>query len=114
MHDTNDPAIWIHPTNPQESLVIGTDKDTDGGLYVFNLQGKIIKKSEPSRDHNNVDIAYGLQIDGVVTDITATERETNKIRIFSLPDLKPLDNGGIPVFEGGEINGNCNLYTSIR
>lgn len=101
LHDTDDPAIWIHPTNPQESLVVGTDKDTDGGLYVFNLQGKIITKSETIKRPNNVDIAYGLQIDGVVTDIAVTtERETNKIRIFSLPDLKPLDNGGIPVFEG--------------
>lgn len=101
LHDTDDPAIWIHPTNPKESLVIGTDKDTDGGLYVFNLQGKIIKKSETIKRPNNVDIAYGLKIDGVLTDIAVTtERETNKIRIFSLPDLKPLDNGGIPVFEG--------------
>lgn len=101
LHDTDDPAIWIHPTNPQESLVIGTDKDTDGGLYVFNLQGKIIKKSETIKRPNNVDIAYGLKIDGVLTDIAVTtERETNKIRIFSLPDLKPLDNSGIPVFEG--------------
>ena len=80
LHDTDDPAIWIHPTNPQESLVIGTDKDTDGGLYVFNLQGKIIKKSETIKRPNNVDIAYGLQIDGVLTDIAVTtERETNKI-----------------------------------
>ena len=52
LHDTDDPAIWIHPTNPQESLVIGTDKDTDGGLYVFNLQGKIIKKSDLKSDFN--------------------------------------------------------------
>ena len=29
-----------------------------------------------------------------------TERETNKIRIFSLPDLTPIDGGGIAVFEG--------------
>jgi 3-phytase len=101
LHDTDDPAIWIHPTDPQQSLVIGTDKDTDGGLYVFNLQGKIIKKSETIKRPNNVDIAYGLTIDGVATDVAVTtERETNKIRIFSLPDLKPLDNGGFPVFEG--------------
>ncbi|OOV25557.1 3-phytase [Flavobacterium sp. LM5] len=101
LHDTDDPAIWIHPTDPKQSLVIGTDKDTDGGLYVFNLQGKIIKKSETIKRPNNVDIAYGLTIDGVATDVAVTtERETNKIRIFSLPDLKPLDNGGIPVFEG--------------
>lgn len=101
LHDTDDPAIWIHPNDPKQSLIIGTDKDTDGGLYVFNLQGKIIKKTGTIQRPNNVDIAYGLLINGVATDIAVTtERETNKIRIFSLPELKPIDNGGIPVFEG--------------
>lgn len=100
-HDTDDPAIWIHPTDPAKSLVIGTDKDSDGGLYAYNLEGKIITKSESLKRPNNVDIAYGLNIGGIKTDIAVTtERETNKIRIFSLPDLKPIDNGGIPVFEG--------------
>lgn len=32
-----------------------------------------------------------------------TERESNKIRIFSLPDLKAIDNGGIAVFDGEEL-----------
>jgi 3-phytase len=100
-HDTDDPAIWIHPTNATKSIVIGTDKDTDGGLYAFDLNGKIIGKSEVLKRPNNVDIAYGLVINGKKMDIAVTtERENNKIRIFSLPDLKPLDNGGIPVFEG--------------
>ena len=73
LHDTDDPAIWIHPTNPQESLVIGTDKDTDGGLYVFNLQGKIIKKSETIKRPNNVDIAYAnsknISVKNVLNDL---------------------------------------------
>ena len=100
-HDTDDPAIWIHPTDATKSIVIGTDKDTDGGLYAFDLNGKIIGKSEVLKRPNNVDIAYGLVINGKKMDIAVTtERENNKIRIFSLPDLKPLDNGGIPVFEG--------------
>lgn len=100
-HDTDDPAIWIHPTDPSKSIIIGTDKDTDGGLYAFDLNGKIIKKSISLKRPNNVDIAYGLIIDGVKVDIAVTtERESNTIRIFSLPDLNPIDNGGIPVFEG--------------
>ena len=40
-HDTDDPAIWIHPVDPSQSLIIGTDKDPDGALYVFDLNGKI-------------------------------------------------------------------------
>lgn len=100
-HDTDDPAIWINPTDATKSIIIGTDKDTDGGLYAFDLNGKIIAKSEVLKRPNNVDIAYGLLIDGKKVDIAVTtERENNRIRIFSLPDLKPIDNGGIAVFEG--------------
>ena len=40
-HDTDDPSIWIHPTDASKSIIVGTDKDTDGGLYAFDLNGKI-------------------------------------------------------------------------
>ena len=33
--DTDDPAIWVNPNDPAQSLVIGTDKDSSGGLYVY-------------------------------------------------------------------------------
>lgn len=100
-HDTDDPAIWINPAEASKSLVIGTDKDTDGGLYLYDLQGNIVKKSISLKRPNNVDIAYGLMVNGKKTDIAVTtERETNRIRIFSLPNLEPIDNGGIEVFAG--------------
>lgn len=105
-HDTDDPAIWINRANPAESLIIGTDKDTDGGLYVYDLLGNIDQQCSVKglKRPNNVDIAYGLIIAGKPVDIAvATERERNVIRIFSLPDMKPLDNGGIPVFEGDSL-----------
>lgn len=100
-HDTDDPSIWIHPADVSKSIIVGTDKDSDGGLYAFDLQGKILKKSIPLQRPNNVDIAYGLVINGKKVDVAVTtERENNKIRVFSLPDLEPIDNGGIAVFEG--------------
>lgn len=103
-HDTDDPSIWIHTTDASKSIIIGTDKDTDGGLYAFDLNGKILKKSIPLKRPNNVDIAYGLVIDGKKVDVAVTtERESNTIRIFSLPDLNPIDNGGIEVFEGESL-----------
>lgn len=101
--DTDDPAIWINPQNPAQSLVIGTDKDTNGGLYVFDLKGKIIKNKtiKGLKRPDNVDIAYGLLLGGKKTDIAVTtERYTHKLRIFSLPEMKPVDKGGIPVFVG--------------
>lgn len=100
-HDTDDPAIWINRADTLKSLVIGTDKDSDGALYAFGLDGKIVGQSEPLKRPNNVDIAYNLPLSGQLTDIAvATERETKKIRIFRLPGLEPIDNGGISVFEG--------------
>nr|WP_294925605.1 phytase [uncultured Flavobacterium sp.] len=113
-HDTDDPSIWIDPTDASKSIIVGTDKDTDGGLYAFDLKGKILKKSIPLKRPNNVDIAYGLIIDGKKVDIAVTtERESNKIRVFSLPDLNPIDNGGISVFEGEEMRDpmGVSLYT---
>ena len=113
-HDTDDPAIWIHPKDASKSIIIGTDKDTDGALYAYDLDGKIIKKSIVLKRPNNVDIAYGILINGKKTDIAVTtERETNKLRIFSLPDLTPIDNGGIDVFTGEVLRDpmGISLYT---
>ncbi len=100
-NDTDDPAIWIHPTDASKSLIVGTDKEVGGGLYVYDLDGKIVNKYIDMQRPNNVDVAYGLNINGVKIDIAVTtERKANTIRVFSLPDLKPIDNGGIPIFEG--------------
>ncbi|WP_207420104.1 phytase [Desertivirga brevis] len=99
--DTDDPAIWVNSKKPGESLVIGTDKNENGGLYVFDLKGKIVpeKTVKGLKRPNNVDIAYGLKLGNRKVDIAvATERMTHNLRIFSLPDMQPVDNGGIPVF----------------
>lgn len=101
--DTDDPAIWINRVDPANSLVIGTDKDAKGGLYVFDLNGKIIhdKTVEGLQRPDNVDIEYGLMVGGYARDIAVvTERMTHKLRIYSLPGMEPLDNGGIEMFEG--------------
>lgn len=105
-NDTDDPAIWINPDDPAKSLIIGTDKDTDGALYVFDLDGKIIEEKTVRnlKRPNNVDVEYGLILNKQPVDIAVvTERETNKIRIYSLPDMKEIDNGGIKVFAGEEF-----------
>lgn len=108
LHDTDDPAIWLHPTDPSKSLILGTDKNEDGGLFVFDLNGKIdtARSIKDLKRPNNVDIEYGLMLNGKPTDIAVvTERFTFKIRIYSLPDMKPIDNGGIPIFEGEKGEG---------
>lgn len=103
IHDTDDPAIWVNPANPANSLIIGSDKDADGALYVFNLQGKSID-SLIVRDiqrPNNVDIGYGLSLGDRTVDFAVTgERMTSKLRFFSLPDMKEIQANGIEIYQG--------------
>ncbi len=102
-YDTDDPAIWINPSDPAQSLILGTDKDENGALYVYDLKGKIIqdKVVKGLKRPNNVDVAYGLALNGKATDIAVvTERFTHQLRIYALPDMQAIDNGGLAVFEG--------------
>jgi len=102
-HDSDDPAIWIDRSNPARSLVLGTDKDADGALYVFGLDGKIrhdLVVRGLARP-NNVDVAYDVMLGGRKIDVAiVSERFANRLRVYSLPDMRPVDGGGIPVFEG--------------
>lgn len=104
-HDSDDPAIWIHPGDSSQGLIIGTDKDKDGALYVFDLNGNIIEEKTVRnlQRPNNVDVEYGLMLDGKAVDIAVTtERLTNEIRVFKVPEMQAIDNGGIEVFKGEE------------
>jgi 3-phytase len=118
-YDTDDPAIWYNEEDPSASLIIGTDQGDDntlGGLYVFNLHGQIDReKSITNLERpNNVDIAYDFIYQGDTIDIAVcTERFRNAIRVFRLPELTPIDAGGIKVFEGDSLNAPMGiaLYT---
>jgi 3-phytase len=121
LHDTDDPAIWINPADPSQSLILGTDKGGDteeGGLYVFRLDGTIDRERSifPLNRPNNVDIAYGLQLGDAKVDIAVvTVRRENKIRVYRLPDMLAIDNGGISVFEGDSLRDpmGISLYTDL-
>jgi 3-phytase len=109
-HDTDDPAIWINRVDPAKSLVIGTDKDTAGGLYAFDLAGKIVRQTPTLKRPNNVDILTGMMLGGKPVDIAVTtEREEQRLRVFSLPDLAPLDKGDLVVFDGDRTRGPMGL-----
>jgi 3-phytase len=99
--DSDDPAIWLHPDDLSQSLILGTDKV--GSIFVFDLDGKIIpEKTVTGMGRiNNIDVAYGVALGGDTIDIAvATDRNANLIRAFRLPDMTPIDKGGIEAFEG--------------
>ena len=106
--DPDDPAVWISPTNPAESLIVGTDKGTDeadpprsdGGIAAFATTGALVKRIPLARP-NNVDVEYGLAVGGASTDIAVTcERDRQMIRVYRLPSLEPIDGGGLAAFAG--------------
>jgi 3-phytase len=108
--DPDDPAIWIHPTNPSQSLVIATNKTAvpSGALVVYDLEGKIVQTIVGLDRPNNVDIRQSVLADegGTMMDIAAvTERYRSSVRLYrieassrKLSELPPL--GGFKVFEG--------------
>lgn len=92
--DADDPAIWVHPTHPERSLVFGTDKikAPNGGLVTFSLDGKAIDRISNLDRPNNVDVEYGLKMkDGNWDIVVVTERLQHRLRIFRmLPDTRKL------------------------
>lgn len=58
----DDAAIWIHPTDPSKSTIIGTDKSRDGhGLVVYDLSGRQLFYYPDGR-MNNVDVRYNFPL----------------------------------------------------
>lgn len=117
LEDSDDPAIWIDTSDPARSLALGTDKhDTNGGVYVFGLDGRIDRARTVTglQRMNNVDVAYGLALGGQRVDVAvATERGRQALRVFSLPDMRSVDAGGIVVFDGDTVRAPMGiaLYT---
>jgi 3-phytase len=103
-HDSEDVAFWIDPRDPSNSLILGTDKhETEGALFVYDISGHIIPEKTVTGvlRPNNVDVEYGFVFDGKPIDIAVmTERGANRLRVFRLPEMTPIDAGGIEVFAG--------------
>ncbi|MDZ7304357.1 MAG: phytase [candidate division KSB1 bacterium] len=112
--DADDPAIWVHPADPSKSLIIGTDKGKNGGLYVWNLQGQQLQYL-PLPEANNVDVRYGMFVGGEQIDIAVTnsvvgrELKVYKIDAISLTLTDITTAGGIKTPELKTPYGLC-LY----
>ncbi len=88
----DDPAIWVNAGDPEQSLIIGTNKKA--GLYLYNLSGEEIS-FYPVGNVNNVDVRYGFRLaDGKQVDIAgASNRSDNSIILMAIdPVSKSLYN----------------------
>ena len=78
-------AIWIHPKDPKQSLIIGNDKSVMGGLFAYDLQGHLITRSEYINEATGVSVRYGIQLStGTVDIVGCAVRGTNEIKVFSI------------------------------
>lgn len=80
----DDPAIWIDLANPENSLILGTNKKS--GLAVYNLDGKEVQFLARGR-LNNVDLRSNVLFnDGNKTIAVATNRDNKSLDIFTISD----------------------------
>ena len=101
----DDPAIWIHPTDPSLSLIIGANKSSSsGGLHVYSLDGAQLQFVSGGR-HNNVDVRYGFVLGGESVDlVSVSERDADNIDVYK---VDPVQRTLIKV---GSINTGIGVY----
>jgi 3-phytase len=104
-NDPDDPAVWVHPTDPSRSLILGTMKVAApaGAVVAFGMDGQIRQVISGIDRPNNIDVEYGLQLGGKRFDIAVvTERLARQLRIFRIEptDGRLVDIGAVPVLQG--------------
>ena len=111
--DTDDPAFWINPQDASKSLILGTDKETNGGIYVYDLKGKIVNKVLGIQRPNNIDVEYGLEVGGKKMD---RKKEIGEIKISKVEDenfsIAEVKSGGSEIFS--KFNGKSKLLVMTK
>jgi len=84
MGDMDDPAIWVHPMDASQSIVVGALKE--GGLEVYDLEGNVLQSLSPDGvRYNNVDLLYDVELGGEVVDLVAfTDRFGDKFAFYRI------------------------------
>lgn len=111
--DSDDPAIWVNPTDPADSIVIGTLKD--GGLVTFNLEGEVEQIIAPEefgqQRFNNVDIIYDFPLASMLVgaetrvDLAiASDRENDTLAIFRISENGQLEKFPTPQLDDPDFS----------
>lgn len=110
----DDPAIWADRSNPAQSRIIATDKK--GGLYVYDLDGKV-HQFVPAGRVNNVDLRDGFPFaEGAAPIVVASNRTAQTLSIYRFDpvtrQLDPVRKADLPTGLD-EVYGLC-LYRSAK
>lgn len=101
----DDPAIWVHPTDPAQSTIIGTNKKR--GLLVYDLSGKVLQDL-PDGKMNNVDLRHGFKLAGKSVALVAASDRTHKS--IALYTVDPATRMLINVADGVQATGLSDPY----
>lgn len=118
--DADDPAIWVHPSDEEDSIVIATLKE--GGIDVYDLNGMLLQRvpggpgltpDSPNRRFNNVDIVYNFELQGREVDLAVvSNRGTDKLSIFVI-DKAAAEARGEPLRDVTAANAPYIFVSSI-
>jgi myo-inositol-hexaphosphate 3-phosphohydrolase/PKD repeat protein len=95
----DDPAIWVHPTDRDLSLIIGAHKGVGGGVRVYTLGGTAIQFLMTG-ENNNVDLRYGFPLGGALVDLVSAGTQVDStIRIYRVDpnERRLVEVGSVPV-----------------
>src|SRR4051812_31745915 len=99
----DDPAIWVDPTDPGRSLVMGNDKG--GGFETYDLDGNLVQRlAFGTQFWGNVDVRQGVTISGITHDLVGVVQQ--RVRFYTVDPvtrlLSPVTEGGAPIGVSGE------------
>lgn len=77
----DDPAIWLNWENPEQTLILGTNKK--GGLQVLNLDGSLVDYLAVG-NLNNVDLRFDPYRKEGNAIAVATQRDPSRLALFFL------------------------------
>jgi myo-inositol-hexaphosphate 3-phosphohydrolase len=112
--DPDDPAIWLHPDDPNDSIVVTSHKE--GGLRVYDLAGNELQSIEPEGiRYNNVDVLYNVKIGGQLKDVfVASDRANDTLAIYAIDPhtlkLKDVTSVKMPESIFGVDDGEATAY----
>jgi 3-phytase len=109
----DDPAIWVHPTDSAQSVIIGTDKKR--GLYVYDLSGKTLQMIPDGRI-NNVDLRHGFNWGRTSEAIVAVSNRTNQsLALYKVnPTTRKLESVGASIASGFRDPYGLCMYRSAK
>jgi myo-inositol-hexaphosphate 3-phosphohydrolase len=113
--DSDDPAIWVHPTRADRSLVIGALKE--GGLQATDLSGRLRQHLAPlGVSYNNVDVIYDFPLGRwrTIDLVVASDRTNDTVALFTVDGrsgrIRPFRWALVPPTIFGVDDGEATAY----